>query len=74
VVALGLPPLVVLTVNGMPVLPAWAIILGFPVALVWRLAMAALPRTPTEQERIESIRAKARAKAERARMRRPPRA
>lgn len=65
VVRLGLPGLVVLTFNGLAFYPVWAILLGFPAAIAWRLGAALGPDAPTEEERMDRIRQQAREKARR---------
>lgn len=62
--ALGLPGLVVVGANGLTFYPAWAILIAFPVAGVWKLLQGAGPPPKTEAERAAEIREKARAKAE----------
>lgn len=62
-VAMGLPMIVGIRTTGLALYPLWAVILAFPIALVWKLIQAAGPPPPTEEERIAAIQAKARAKA-----------
>lgn len=62
-VALGLPILLGIRTNGLALYPLWAILLAFPIGLVWKLVQGAAPPPPTEEERIAEIQAKARAKA-----------
>ena len=60
----GLPGLVRLGVDGVNIYPIWAVLLAFPIGLVWRLLLGARRPPPTEEERNAEIRARARARAE----------
>lgn len=62
--AVGLPGLVVVGANGLVFYPAWAILIAFPLAAVWKLLQRAGPPPSTEEERAAEIRAKARSRAE----------
>lgn len=62
--ALGLPALVAVGANGLQFYPAWAILIAFPVAAVWKLVQRAGAPPKTEEERAAEIREKARARAE----------
>ena len=64
-VHLGIPYLVALTIDGHTVFPAWAILLGFPIAGTWKLIEARLPGPKSDDERMAEIRRKAREKARR---------
>ncbi|NIP79760.1 MAG: hypothetical protein GWM90_11290 [Gemmatimonadetes bacterium] len=59
----GVPGILLMNVNGLNIFPVWALIVAFPVALVWKLVAGASRPPPTEEERLAAIREKARAKA-----------
>lgn len=61
----GLPMLSRVSAGSMHFYPIWAIVLGFPVALLWKLSTTALPAAPTEEERLARIQRRAREKARR---------
>ena len=48
--ALGLPALVAVGANGLQFYPAWAILIAFPVAAVWKLVQRAGAPPKTEEE------------------------
>lgn len=62
-VHLGVPYIFAVTVDDVTVFPVWAVILGFPVAGIWRWIAGVAPRRETEAERIAEIQAKARDRA-----------